>query len=529
MTPRSSRRITLPRPHRLRLRTLLLSAWGAALVGAVGVPLLAPGVPALRDMLVLDYPALSAAALGWGALPARATPQDGLLALAGLVVPASWVMRALLVGAAATAVLVAARLAASRGPWQAACAMMLAVLSPFAVERLLQGHWALVIAAWLLPALAIAGLRGRWKLQAGLLVPCSLTVTGALCATLTAVVCSRTRRRALGIAVLGVALWLPWLIPSLLPRLTAAGAGGSRGGTLVSPALAGTASSTSASAFAPSAEAFSGTLGSLLGGGGIWNAQAVPLSRQSGAALLGIALTALLLLCGGSRVPRRLLALAAVGLTVPVAAWLLPDAWGWLVSTVPGGGLVRDAQKFLLLGAPAAVCAAAALNPAPAVVALLLAVGQVPDAPVALQQLRPVELDQSAYRAAAETAQGRTALVPGTDTLATINGRVVVEPWTKAVAALSSGALSVDGTLVDPPQPAWLAATDAWRAGDLDALEELGVGVVMSPDGEVLAETAAPARSLVPGLALHAFYLAVVPAVLMAAAAWRRFRSPATT
>lgn len=74
--------------------------WAAVLIGALLWPLLLPGELALRDMVVLDSPALSAGALGTGDLPARNAPQDGLLALLGGVLPASWVARAFLVGGA---------------------------------------------------------------------------------------------------------------------------------------------------------------------------------------------------------------------------------------------------------------------------------------------------------------------------------------------------------------------------------------------------------------------------------------------
>ena len=48
-----------------------LAAWAVLLVGLLTWPLLRPGQLAARDMLVLDHPALTAAALGFGDLAAR--------------------------------------------------------------------------------------------------------------------------------------------------------------------------------------------------------------------------------------------------------------------------------------------------------------------------------------------------------------------------------------------------------------------------------------------------------------------------
>src|SRR5699024_5466262 len=97
----------------------------------------------------------------------------------------------------------------------------------------------------------------------------SLTPTGALVGIAVAMVCmSKHRLLTFG---LGVFYLLPWAIPGIIATF--------RGGQDMDPQAA-------AAAFAPRAEEAVGTLGALLGLGGIWNADAVPESRHLGFALL---------------------------------------------------------------------------------------------------------------------------------------------------------------------------------------------------------------------------------------------------
>ena len=464
-------------------------------------PLALPGDLALRDMLVLDSPALSPSALGLGDLAARNVPQDGLLAVVGLLLPASWVARLLILAGGVAGVVGAVWLARLVGGGRlGACAAVTVVLwNPFVVERLLQGHWSLVIAGWLLPLIAAAALAGRWPVAWLAMWAASLTPTGGLLALVTGVAVARGRR---GWTVLvGLACSLPWIIPGLLGGSTAAG--------------------DSVAAFAPRAEAHVGTLGALLGLGGVWNADAVPASRESGFALAGVALFALLLL-GIRRVPVPLLVLAGLGLGGAVAAWLLPGPLAWAVAEIPGAGLLRDASKLTVLALPAYAALAASSRPWAAGLAIALALLQVPDAPRALAQLTPVHLDVDEELVA--RADGRdTLLVDHPPLIHRPDGRPVIHPLNKALAAVESGALVVDGEVVDQPSPRWVAAHQAWRAGDLDTLADLGVGVIV--DGGRIVETTAPARPIWPGLLLLAGWL-LIPPVLAAAARNARPSSP---
>lgn len=458
------------------------------LIAALLWPLLAPGQLALRDMLVLDSPALSPGALGTGDLPARNAPQDGLLALLGTFLPASWVARALIVGGAVAGAVGAVWLARQQGAGRVAtlAAVTLVLWNPFVVERLLQGHWSLVIAGWLLPLIAAAGLSGRTTVGWLALWAASLTPTGAVFALLTGVATARGRR--LPTLVLGLLCCLPWLLPGLL------GGGG-------------TASAASAAAFAPRAEGYVGTLGALLGLGGIWNAEVVPASRELGFAVAGVLLFTLLLF-SARHVPAPLLWLAGFGLGGAVLIWLLPAVAGWLFATVPGAGLLRDASKLVVLALPAYVAAAASTRTWVAGLVLALTLLQAPDTPVALAPLRPQPV--TVDRALVERAAGRDVLLVDEPVLTRrADGTVMLNPATRALSTVESGVLSVDGVLVDTPSPRWAAATAAWAERDLDRLAALGVGLVVT-DGQVV-ETAAGPQPRWPGLVLLAGWL-LIPA-----------------
>lgn len=492
---------------------MLLSAWATLLVGLVTLPLLSPGVPALRDMMVLDHPGLSPGALGWGDLPARGAPQEGLLALIGTIAPASWAMRGIVVGAAAAGAwgsyLLARRLGAST--WGCAAALAIGSANPAVIERLLQGHWSLVACAWLLPAIAWAGLskhpRAQWLAMGG----ASLSPTGGLCALLVGAATARTRRPVT--ALIGAGLSAPWWVPGLVAGVDT------------------TSTTQAVAAFAPRAETFAGTPGTLMGLGGIWNAAAVPGARESGWALAGAVLFALLC-TGWRRCPRPLLLLGALGLLLGLAAWALPSVLGMAVGTVPGGGLLRDSHKFVILAVPGYIALASGLAPGRAAAATGLCAVQLIDAPLALAALRPLPperlpVEPAAMLAVRDRTAGREALVVGANSgsLVDVGGVPLVNPWWKALPAVEPGGLSVDGVEVDAPSPRWLAATEAWRAGDLPELERLGVGLVIDGGtGEVLAETAALAPDVRPGLGLLAGWLLIVPAAVAVEARWGRPR-----
>jgi hypothetical protein len=323
----------------------------------VVAPLLRPGYLLLRDAVSTPRSYLSDTALGLTSAP-RATPQDFAVALASSLVDGGVVVKALLVLGLWLAGWGAARLVAvvlpSAGAGGQFVAITVAIWNPYVAERLLQGHWSLLVGYGCLPWVATAMLElrtsggaffglGFWVAVAG------LTPTGLLLAATVALVCvgapGMGRPRWLcAAAALGVA------VVAALPWLTAAVAGSSLG------APTGWAGVT---VFAARAEPGLGTLVSLASLGGIWNGQAVPGSR---ATLFAVASAAVLLgvvLAGLPAVVRRaaavpLLALAAVAVVVPAGLATGPGLHllSAVVDAAPGLGVLRDGQKWVSLAMP---------------------------------------------------------------------------------------------------------------------------------------------------------------------------------
>ena len=347
-----------------------MPAYSLALSLLVTAPLLAPGYLLLRDAVSTPRSYLSDAALGLSGAAPRALPQDFAIAVASHVLDGGVVVKALLVMGLWLAGLGAARFAAvvvpAAGLSGQFVAATLAIWNPYVAERLLQGHWSLLVGYGCLPWVAAAVLRLRsgdvasrlalmwpvlfWTALAG------LTPTGLMLAAVVALVCCAApgagRPRwvcavvALGSAVLGA---LPWLVASV---------------------GAGSLSSTHAVGiheFAARAEPGLGTLGSLAGLAGIWNGQAAPDSRTTLFAVVAT-VTLLAVVAVGLptvlRVPRAipLLALAAVAVVLPALAATGPGlaALEATVRTVPGLGVLRDAQKWVALAMPGYAVAAAA-------------------------------------------------------------------------------------------------------------------------------------------------------------------------
>jgi hypothetical protein len=111
-------------------------------------------------------------------------------------------------------------------------------------------------------------------------------------------------------------------------------------------------------AFAARAESWSGTVGALLGTGGVWNRLSTPDSRSWTVTPIVTALLLVLAAVGWSRlraglpagVASRLTGLAGGGFVLALAGATPPGAatLRFLVMHVPGAGLLRDGQKFLI-------------------------------------------------------------------------------------------------------------------------------------------------------------------------------------
>jgi hypothetical protein len=345
-------------------------AYALALSLLVLAPLLAPGYLLLRDAVSTPRSYLSDAALGLSDAAPRAVPQDFAVALASHVVDGGVVVKVFLVAGLWLAGWGCARLAAAVVPDAGLpgqfVAATLAIWNPYVAERLLQGHWSLLVGYGCLPWVATTMLRLRTA-TAGPLWPelCALTFwtalagftpTGLLLAVTVALACSlatgagRSRGfcAAAGLAT-GVVGALPWLVAAIAAQsLSSSQADG-------------------VPAFAARAEPGLGTLGSLASLGGIWNGEAVPGSRTTLFAVVA-AVVLLGIVAVGIPVVRRmpsavpLLVLAAAAVVVPAVMATAPGI-SFVEATVralPGLGVVRDAQKWVALAVPGYTLAAAA-------------------------------------------------------------------------------------------------------------------------------------------------------------------------
>lgn len=350
------------------LRPLAPALWSLLLALVVAGPLLGPGYLLLRDAVSTPRSYVTDAALGVSGAAPRAVPQDVVVALLSSVVDGGAVVTAVVVlalwaaGAGASA-MTGALVPAHRGGLAARfVAATLAVWNPYVAERLLQGHWSLLTGYAALPWLVWAGVRWRRRPREGaavtlLALACAgLTPTGAVLALLVALPVAALPggwRRGVRVAVVCagfVAVAAPWLVAAAV----SSGGGSDPAGV---------------DAFAARAETALGTLGSLAGLGGIWNAQAVPGSRAGWGAAAGTVVLLAVVACGLRGLWRRrghpvivtVVVLAVAAVLLPALAATPPGlaAGRWAVQAVPGAGLLRDAQKWVALAMPGYALAAA--------------------------------------------------------------------------------------------------------------------------------------------------------------------------
>ena len=135
-------------------------------------PLLGPGYLLLRDAVSTPRSYLSDAALGLTQAAPRALPQDFFVATASTVVDGGVVVKALLILGLWLAGWGAARLAGvvlpESGIAGQCVAATIAIWNPYVAERLLQGHWSLLVGYGCLPWVAATVLslrRGSPKLH----------------------------------------------------------------------------------------------------------------------------------------------------------------------------------------------------------------------------------------------------------------------------------------------------------------------------------------------------------------------------
>lgn len=322
-----------------------------------------------HDMVFTPHQPLTRQSVGLGSVAPRAVPLDALVALASRLVDGAVLGRLALLVPLLLAGCGCLRLLRPTASLPALLTVAgFAVWNPFVVERLALGQWALLWAYGALPWLVRAARRyadagpdhkpapagepepnqsGRGRLlplatMLCWLACCAITPTGALigAGVAVAVAGSRQLSRLLPVLAAAVLVQLPWLVPAL-----------------TSPAGA-TSDPRGVAAFAARAERPGGAVASLLGLGGIWSADVTPASRAGLLGYLGTAVGLAALLVGlpvlraelGRRLTRRLVLLGLAGLVLAAAGSLpgLSAGLRWAVRELPGAGLLRDGQKWLM-------------------------------------------------------------------------------------------------------------------------------------------------------------------------------------
>ena len=514
---------------KVRGRILHWSQPGYALLLALLVvaPLLLPGYLLLRDAVSTPRSYLSDAALGLASAP-RATPQDFVVALASQLIDGGIVVKVLLVVGLWLAGWGAARLVATALPCAGLAgqfvAITLAIWNPYVAERLLQGHWSLLVGYGCLPWVAAAMLRLRSAERRGWsglfaiafwIALAGLTPTGLMLAATVALVCvavpvegpDRSTPRWLCAAMaLGTALVaaLPWLTASAL------------GSSLTSHTAANTLG---VSAFAPRAEPGLGTLGSLASLGGIWNGDAVPGTRTTLFAVIPAVVLLGVVVIGLPTAVRRpavlpLLGLAAVSVLIPAALATDPGlhALSALVDAVPGFGVLRDGQKWVALAVPGYTLAGAGavvtlrqwLRPmVTALVCCLALLSALPDLAWGVWgKVAPVHYPPgwAAVAAAVNSQPGPVVVLPaGTMRRFSWSGQApVLDPLPRWVRAdvLTTGDLAISGVTVPGEGNHARAVQDMLLAGpDPAALAPAGVAWLVV-EADTAGDIGAAARTL---------------------------------
>lgn len=485
-----------------------LTVVSAALTAIIVGPLLRSGHLLYRDAVSTPRSFLTDTMLGLGGVAARATPQDAVVAAASRVVDGGIVV-VVITGAALILAGIgygrlAARLVPSAGTAGACVAAGLAIWNPYVAERLLQGHWSLLVAYAMLGWIVVAAAdirRGRgdvapWTHLAVALAAAGFIPTGSvLAAVILAVtliaplVCARRWAECAGVVGIWLLGALPWLTATIV---------GSAPSTTGADGFA---------VFGVRAEPGLGTFGTIAGLGGIWNADAVPASRTIWWATVATLAMLLVVSVGsvwlwkhrspGSRLIAALagIALVSAGLVALAAVGPVADGLSALSTHVPGVGLFRDTQKYLALLVPFfAVAAAGAVAGArrwvPAgfavAAAALLIVAPLPDLTWGVGgSIRPVTYpaDWARVSVAVSADHGAVAVWPtGAVRRYAFADGPSLNPLPRMVRApvTESGLLTVDGVVVDPASGRGAAVDKALTdGGSPSALADLGVGWVV--------------------------------------------------
>jgi hypothetical protein len=449
-----------------RVSWWLPRGWAVILALLMLGPALGPGYVLSYDMVWVPDLALRPDFLGVGSGLPRAVPSDAVVATVDEVVPGMLLQKVVLLACLVVGGWGAVHLAPRGSLVGALVAVSVYQWNPFVAERLLIGHWPVLVAYALLPWVIrdARTLRSQQRAPARLWLTVPLGSLSASAGLMTGLVLLAfglhrgSWRAHVRTGALVLAANAPWLVSGLLHVSDAT--------------TSGTGARVFALASAGSVPAPLAALGLV----GIWNTEVVLPSRTT---VLGIAwLVGLLLLVTlGLRSwlsswPRRdAVAFGvcwAVGLLAAVATWATPDAAAWMMGNVPGAAVARDGARLLALCAPAltsvaAYGAAAVVGVSGvrvarlglAVAATLFPLAVLPDAALGLSG----RLDAVSYPAS--YAQTRAAVAERQD--AGVEGDVLLLPFSSYRAPDWNG----DHKVLDP--------MGRYLTGDFVANDELSV------------------------------------------------------
>jgi hypothetical protein len=330
-------------PVSSRLRWLP-TAWALLLAGLMLGPALGSGYVLTYDMVWVPDLALRNDLLGLGSALPRAVPSDALVAVLDEVVPGMLLQKLVLVGSFVAAGAGGAALVADLSVPVRCLAASLFVWNPFVVERLVLGHWPVLLGYAALPWLVLAAQRyrraGRLPVARWWLLPLgSLSASAGLASAVVVLAfgLARDLRANAALVALVAAANVPWVTAGLL-----------HAGEALTNRVG-------AEVFALRGEGFLAAPLTALGLGGVWNSEVVPATREGVLAVVALGVIAALaglgargwLRCVGSRDAAAFAVCCALGWGVAVFSWAAPDAMAWLAAEVPGAGLLRDGSRLL--------------------------------------------------------------------------------------------------------------------------------------------------------------------------------------
>jgi len=492
----------MPRTGRL----LWPTAWATLLAVLLLGGALGPGYVLSYDMVWVPDLVLGRDVLGLGSALPRAVPSDAVVATLDEVLGGALLQKVVLLGMLVAAGTGFAALVRHRTTAAQLVAVSVGIWNPFVVERLLLGHWPLLVGyavlPWLVVALDEVG-PGRARLPARvpvLLVLGSLSASAGLASALVAFAVAGRRLGRRGTAQLAACVAganAPWIVAGI-----------------ISPA-ASTSDRLGSFVFATADEGLMAGPVAALSFGGVWNAEVVPGSRLDVAGpaftllLVAAAVAGAVLVARSAGEPhlRGLATCWCVGWGLAVLSWATPGAIGWLGETVPAGGLLRDGSRMLGLTVPlVVVLVAVAVDglldrlPERAVVALaggvlaLLPVALMPDAAWGAGG----RLDAVHYPTAYDKARAAVSDAPHGDAVslpfvsyrapAWNGGRRVLDPLPRYLdrPAVVNDVLVVSGRALSGEDPASAAVARALQAptpGERSsALRAAGVSVVVEEE-----------------------------------------------